>query len=397
MKIPKIGNYSQVSKVFIFVLFIILEFVMVLSLVQIRYCGVILFWFAVAGLIGISIKEKKEKNKTKKGNLLIQMILNLKGEAGSWVGIVTVIFIVINLNIISNLIWETKNSLTSIHFIGYLTHVFNGQIDFLMLNNWGIFITQILLIICFLILPFYIFPIIDPRVNNYPKVLISGLSLLTDFGKNPANKEEVKKKLLSIDSESTFDEHFHQTDPKISTPKDFEKFNFNPQSIYWGKWNVIRHSIVKHTQIEKIILITSSEIHQLITTINQLIEEDKTGYFGNFDMEKLIQKYYPDRNIEVIYSTAMDFNDFYNIKSRLQSTIEDHALGKGFSDADLLFNITGGTAQLTAAMILSALKGDRKAEYISQNTSEVVSVDVDVLTIQDLWDEIALRVMKNKL
>jgi hypothetical protein len=372
---------------------------MVLSFSHLRYWSVILLLVAIAGLIGIAIKEKKQDKKTKKGNLLIQLILNLKGEAGSWIGIVTVIFIVINLNIISNLIWETRNSFSSIDFGSYLLAARNGQLDFLMLNNWGIFITQMLLIVCFLIFPFYIFPVIDPHENNEPKVLICGLSLLTDYGKDPSDKEAVKKKLFSISSANTFNDKFYKTDPKIASPKDIEIFNFNHQAINWGKWDVMRHSIIAHTSIEKVILITSAEIHQLIATINQLIAEDTTGYFINFNMEKLIQKYYPDRHIKVAYSNPMEFNDFYDIKSKLQSAIQEHALGKGFIDADLLFNITGGTAQLTAAMILSALKGDRKAEYIKQNKDEikVISVDVDVLTIQDLWDEIGLRVLKSKL
>lgn len=392
-----IKNSSQTFKVILFILFIIIEFITVLSLTHKRYLSVILLFVAIAGLIGIAVKEKKEKNKTKKGNLLIQLILNIKGEAGSWVGIITVIFIVINLNIISNLIWETKNSLTTFDIESYIISFQKGQLDFWMLNKWGVFITQMILITNFLIIPFYIFPVIDPYESNEPKVLISGLSLLTDFGKDPTNKEEVKKKLLSLNSAVNYPDTFYRTEPSISTPKKFEIFSFNLESVNWGKWNVIRHSIVKHTHLEKIILITSSEIQQLIATINQLIVEDTTGYFINFDMEKLIQKHYPDRQIEVVYSNAMDFNDFYDIKLKLQDTISDYALSKGFSDAELLFNFTLGTAQLTAGMILMALKGDRKAEYISQNTSEVVSVDVDVLTIQDLWDEIGLRVMKSKM
>jgi hypothetical protein len=388
---------SQSFKILVFILFIIVEFAVVLSLVRLPYLGVVFFFIGIIGLFFIFIKEKREKRKNRRGNLLAQLILNLKGEAGSWVGILTVIFVVVNINILSDLIWETRGSFNSFDFENYFIQIKTGQFHFWALNNWGIFITQILLIGCFLVIPFYIFPVIDARENNNPRVLISALSLLIDFGKQPTDKESVKKKLMSLNSAIAYDDSFYNSSPRIATPKEFEYFNFDHSAINWGKWNVIRHSLIAHEKIEKIILVASSEILLLKDTINFLINEDTTGYFLNFDLEKLIQTYYPDRKIKVVYSNAMEFNDFYDVKSKLQTSIVEHAIDKGYSDADLLFNITAGTSQVTAAMILSALKGERKAEYISQNTSEIVPVDIDVLTIQDLWEEIGLRVMKNRL
>lgn len=391
------NRLSQGAKTFLFLLFIIIEFTSVLSLVHIRYYSVILFYLGLGGLIFVYIKEKKEKRKNRKGNLLAQLILNLKGEAGSWTGIITVIFVIININILSNIIWDTKEIVKNINLSGYLIQLRDGKIDYWMLNTWGIFITQILLIGFFLIIPFYMFPILSIKESENPKVLISALSLLTDFGKSPADMDAVRKKLLSLDTNKQYDKSFYDSAPSISSPKEFEYFNFNHSSVNWGKWNVIRFSLIEHSSIEKIILIASPEIIQLKDTINKLILEDELKYFQNFDLEKLIQTYYPERQIKVVYSNPIDFNDFHDVKSKLQTAISENAIDVGYSDCDLLFNITLGTAQVTASMILSALKGDRKAEYIHQNTGKVIPVDVDVLTIQDLWDEIGLKIQKNKL
>ena len=391
----KINHFTQTHKVLILISFLIVEFILVLSLVHKRYFSVILFYLAIIGLTYISRKLKKEKNKSKKGTLLIQLMLNLKGEAGSWVGILTVISLVINLNIISNLIWETQGTFESFSIKGLFLHLNNFNIDFWMLNSWGIFITQILLIVFFLIIPFDLFPVIGIKNDPNPLILISGLSILTDGGKDVKNKELVRKKLMSIDPANKKTKKFYNTEPKVIEPKAFELFKLDGKEINWGKWNVIRHSLEAHKSIEKIILISSKEIHELNNTIDDLIKEDI--YFSNFKLENLVKKFYPAQTIEIVYSNPMEFNDFYDVKSKLQSVLSEQALGKGFSDTDLLFNITGGTAQVTAAMILSSLKGDRKAEYINQNTHEIVNVDVDVLTIQDLWDEIGLRVMKSKL
>jgi hypothetical protein len=388
-------NISQLKKIGVFLGLMIFEFWFVLSLTYKRYWGIILLIGTIIALFFIYWQVKKEENKKQKGTLLAQLILNIKGEAGSWIGILTVIFVVINLNIISDLIWETKDSVTITNL--KLTIPTIDQIDWWMLNKLGILITQMLLITCFLITPVLLFPITAHQPNNKPRVLICGISLLVDMAKDVKSKELVKKKLFSVNSDSNLTEDYLQKDPKISSPKKFEIFNFKESEGCWGKWNVIRHSLESHKSICKVVLVASKEIHELNQTIDQIINEENSEYYRNFKIENLISAFYPSRRVEVYYSNPMDFNDFYDVKSKLQSLISEQVLGKGFDDSDLLFNITGGTAQVTAAMILSSLKGDRKAEYIHQNTGEVVSVDVDILTIQDLWDEIGLRVLKNKV
>jgi len=390
-----LSKYPQFKNACLFVGCILLEFWCVLSLSYKRYWGVILMVTTILALFLIFKKINKEEKQDKKGTLLAQLILNIKGEAGSWIGILTVIFVVINLNIISNLIWETKDSINSLS-VNFSIPKFD-QIDWWMLNKWGILFTQIISIILFLILPTVLFPISSNRISNNPKVLICGFSLLVDSFNDIKNEILIKKKLASININANFPDSFFKDSPAISSPKKFELFNFEKSSPCWGKWNVIRYSLDEHKNIQKIILVASKEILEFNKTIDQLIQEDNTGYFKNFRIENLISDYYPDRKIEVIYSDPVEVNDFNDVKSKLQILISEHVIGKGYSDSDLLFNITSSTAQVTAAMILSALKGDRKAEYIHQNTSKVVPVDVDVLTIQDLWDEIGLRILKNKL
>lgn len=61
---------------------------------------------------------------------------------------------------------------------------------------------------------------------------------------------------------------------------------------------------------------------------------------------------------------------------------------------EVIFNLTGGQATTSIAMMLHAIKGDTHAEYAKQNVSNVepeellVSVDLDVLELDDLVREL---------
>lgn len=100
----------------------------------------------------------------------------------------------------------------------------------------------------------------------------------------------------------------------------------------------------------------------------------------------------PQRNITVNFVPISDPNDvkrtFHEIgNSDLAKLIEENS-------GDVTFHLTGGTAPMSIAMMLHAIKGDTHAEYAKQNVFDVepeellVSVDMNVFDLEDLAKEL---------
>ena len=98
------------------------------------------------------------------------------------------------------------------------------------------------------------------------------------------------------------------------------------------------------------------------------------------------------RVINVDFIPISDHNDvkrtFQEIgKSQIASLLEENS-------GDVTFHLTGGTAPMSIAMMLHAIKGDTHAEYAKQNVFDVepeellVSVDMNVLDLEDLAKEL---------
>ncbi|WP_237266248.1 PDDEXK family nuclease [Thermococcus cleftensis] len=100
----------------------------------------------------------------------------------------------------------------------------------------------------------------------------------------------------------------------------------------------------------------------------------------------------PGRTITVNFVPIRDSNDvrmiFQDIRgSRIAELIKENS-------GDVTFHLTGGTAPMSIAMMLHAIKGDAHAEYARQRVFDVepndllVSVDMDVFDLEDLVREL---------
>jgi len=298
--------------------------------------------------------------------LLIRLILNVKGEAGSWYGIFSVIFVILNMNWLSNQIYD---------FWGLDI----SKPDYS--NNLTLNILRSFYYLCFMFIPF-LFPLFSSTEDlPQPKLLICGLS-------TPVNRINGKN-----DSDIITELRKSYTLPNDRT----EKVQFDLKyPIKWGKWDVIRKSLVAHSSIKKVLLVISPEINEFNKIIDRCKGTANEDLFNDFNLENLFQRFFNERKIKICYTSPVDVNNFDNIKCTIQATLQSKEYNK-LKDSEIVFNLTGSTAVVSSAMVLFAMKGNRKAEYVTQNTSELVSIDVDVLSVQDLWDEILLKIEEKKL
>jgi hypothetical protein len=371
----EISNFIKRHKDIIVILLVIIEFYLLNFLVECRFLSVLLLWISLGILFLFIIDYQiKLKNKNNDPNILIQIILNLKGEAGNWFGIFSILYVLINLNWLSTLTWNVS-FITKGEELNFFSSFYLNRIDYFTLNSFGLFFVKLLLILEFLFLPFILFPGQKKQNPTDPKVLIAGVSLLVPR----YNKIDSKELKSALDRFNTKNEE---------QPFDY----FNIEADHWGRWNSINKSLFNRKSIEQVVLLVS---HDVIALNEEIIKLGK-AYQDKFNLEKLIYDRYPDRNIKIIKSCEIDFNTFLDAKTKIEEVLQRYVLPK-YKDEEILFNITGGTAPLSTAMILHALKGERKAEYVHQKDLNIIDIDVDVLTVQDLWDEILQKVQEKSI
>ena len=59
-----------------------------------------------------------------------------------------------------------------------------------------------------------------------------------------------------------------------------------------------------------------------------------------------------------------------------------------YKDNDIIFNLTTATTVITSVFTLKAIRENREAYHIHQTSGEIMPVGLDVLTTQELWDEL---------
>ncbi|NJE31245.1 hypothetical protein E3E38_09345 [Thermococcus sp. 18S1] len=100
----------------------------------------------------------------------------------------------------------------------------------------------------------------------------------------------------------------------------------------------------------------------------------------------------PERKVQVEFVPIRDSNNVREIfkdigNSRVAQLIDENS-------GDITFHLTGGTAPMSIAMMLHAIKGDTHAEYARQRVFDVepekllLPVDMDVFDLEDLVREL---------
>ena len=220
-----------------------------------------------------------------------------------------------------------------------------------------------------------------PPTNNdekyHPKVLISAISLL--------KKEDLKKSIEEMDAkypDKWLDQVFYNPDGTLKTANPFSKIPWGP----WGVFDPVRKSIITHqAQFHEIVLIMSSEVS---VVINEFPEELKP----NFLVENFLQKHFPDKKVKVVIkSEEISGNDMKLNITSIENILNSLSKRK-FENKDILFNITGGTAAFSCAMILNAIPYERQAEYARQDTGLIEEIPLDIYDVKGLWNELLEKV-----
>ncbi|ALM76256.1 hypothetical protein [Thermococcus barophilus] len=145
--------------------------------------------------------------------------------------------------------------------------------------------------------------------------------------------------------------------------------------------NPIFIAVNKHrSEIKKLILIVSKEI----VTNRDYAERIKAI------ADKLKECF--SREIEIEEWLIDDANDLNRIRGDLLPKLE--RIIREESAEEITIDITGGTAAISGALTLLAVKEDIQAQYLRQDRLEIQKIDIDVFDLGDLWREFSERLME---
>ncbi|EDP73134.1 hypothetical protein [Hydrogenivirga sp. 128-5-R1-1] len=146
-----------------------------------------------------------------------------------------------------------------------------------------------------------------------------------------------------------------------------EKFEEQLKTGLLGKerlelsWELpLRHIYEYKDSLEKVFFITSYESYQ---------DKEKFLEFLNIVL--------PEFKDKVIFESGINFDDFKQIKDKLISII-DRIKDEGYTDEDLVVNISGGTSAITLGLTLFALEKGRLITYFEQIKKPAKLVEFDV-------------------
>ena len=138
-------------------------------------------------------------------------------------------------------------------------------------------------------------------------------------------------------------------------------------------------AIEKFKNLEELVVLNTQETNYLDSAIKN------SDDYSEFTFRKLIERYF-DNKIAVTETTLKKPNE-------IQPTVEDlnvllrYTLKK-YTNEKIVFSITSGTAAVSAALAMVAIKGEREIVYLNQQSNVTISNTVDVFSIKELWEEI---------
>jgi hypothetical protein len=109
----------------------------------------------------------------------------------------------------------------------------------------------------------------------------------------------------------------------------------------------------------------------------------------------LKQKYprYANENVNIIFTSEFyDYNDFDSCYKAIGKVLQKYEKGKQDATSATLIHISPGTATISGAMAIYAIKGGRSLVYTRQDTSTIASFDVNIWNtgelLHELWKEL---------
>jgi len=317
--------------------------------------GANLIWIKIGliFLIGILttiiyLKLKKKKNEPL---FIVYLIKGFHVKGSDLIGVFNVLFVLCSAAWISNEVYQQ-----TLH--GYLNAlIYTG-----------------LLILYPIMIVYNFLPEPQPKENYHPKILIYAVSNIEERFLRPC-LTEMQKKFPDKWKEQVFLEN--------------DVLKRIPSGAPWGPWgnfDPIRKSIIAHQALfDEIILIVSKEASIKIDELSNDLKPLKL-------LEDYLQKYYPENKTKIkIKSEDISGNDMKKNITEIENILNTLASEK-VENTDILFNITGGTAAISGAMILNAIPYERRAEYARQDNGLIEEIPLDILDVKMLWHELLEKI-----
>jgi len=315
------------------------------------------FWMKIVVVvlisIAISIFYLKLKKKNSEPLFIVFLIKGFQVKGSDIVGIFNVVF-----------------TLCSISWIGIelYYHTYCGVLNALIYAGF--------MILYPLLIANYVLPKpIEPEVYH-PKVLITALSKIYKHENLQESISEMEKERLDWK-----DQVFKKADGSMKTVGSVP---WGP----WANWDPIRKSIIEH----------KASFHEIIIILSNEVAEDIDKFPDNLKPDKLISDFinlvYPNLKHKVkinMKKVGVSGNDFHENMLEIDGIIQLLKHRK-IDEKDILFNITGGTAAISGAMILKAIPDERRAEYTRQDTGSIEEVPLNIFHVKDLWTELLDKV-----
>lgn len=220
-------------------------------------------------------------------------------------------------------------------------------------------------------------PIIHPlqSYKNIKKIVV----LLTD-------DVQIQKGCLLLDLE------------KDETKKDiYRKYKYGMLSLYCSHYANVEGKKVEEIEAKLKMALTESEKEEVLKDYSLSFELSvEKDFLLKFQIENLLRNFiqqcakaYYGREIEdVEFTDPVDYNNF----NRCNETCYDKLVSlsnKGYKDRNIVVSITSGTASLSAALALNAIKGEREMIFINQKDKTLVKANPNVMMVQfnELWTE----------
>ena len=200
----------------------------------------------------------------------------------------------------------------------------------------------------------------DPNNKNKRKVLITGLSLL-DSNTTPYQKAFGVKGIEQVEALKN----------AIKNNQDITAID--------TRWQPIFKTLKTHESIDELILLVSKD-----TEFEERQLKDKQEW-NNCTFEKITQINFPAVKLH-----KLTLENPYLVEPIVEHVrAELNIRCRKRKDVELLFGITGGTAPISSALSMLAVKGARGITYVSQDSSKtVLDEEINVFTVKDLWQEL---------
>jgi hypothetical protein len=129
-------------------------------------------------------------------------------------------------------------------------------------------------------------------------------------------------------------------------------------------------------EIARLGLVDQFDNNNQIDAVKRILVELLKTYIKNIPA-------YKGKDIEIVFSAPVDYNNFDECNDECYYLLKETMRKGKYDDSQVVVNVSPGTAVVTSAMTLNAIKGNRAMIYTTQDSKhEVISANPKATLIQ---------------